>query len=174
MLYWRFETLFRRCFNVGHWRCTNVVQRWKFDFGFCFIFNVGSTLFQRWSTKLKQRWSDVKMLVGISLMYKYLLEFIKIRSKDQRKNMSCERPLNFDQRKRFSENYKPIRVWLWLVYRFIENDCRLRLFSEFIQTWKRYPTYLDKISVLTWKLLVVSSPQRTYSFQNISYLSLRL
>ena len=38
------------------------------------------------------------------------LELIKRRSKVQEKNMSCERALNFDQRKTFSENYKPMRV----------------------------------------------------------------
>ena len=45
---------------------------------------------------------------------KYLLELIKRRSKVQEKNMSCERALNFDQWKTFSENYKPMRIWLWL------------------------------------------------------------
>ena len=40
----------------------------------------------------------------------YLLEFIKRRSKVQEKNMSCERGLNFDKGKTFSENYKSIRV----------------------------------------------------------------
>ena len=82
---------------------------------------------------------------------------IKRRSKVQENNMSCERALNFDQWKTFSENYKPMRVWLWFVYKFTENYCRLRLFSEFIQTQKRYPTSLDKIRILTWKLLVISS-----------------
>ena len=57
-------TFFRRCFNVSHWRCINVVQRWKSDVEFCFISNVGSTLFQRWSTSLKQHWSNVEMLTG--------------------------------------------------------------------------------------------------------------
>ena len=32
-------------------------------------------------------------------------------------------------------------VWLWLVYKFTKNYCHLRLFSEFIQTQKRYPTF---------------------------------
>ena len=44
--------------------------------------------------------------------------------------MSCERALNFDQRKTFSENYKPMRVWLWLVYKFADNCQISRLFSE--------------------------------------------
>ena len=57
-------TLFQRCFNVGHWRCIKVVQRWRFDVIFFFIFNVGSTLFQCWSITLKQCWSDVEMLAG--------------------------------------------------------------------------------------------------------------
>ena len=43
-------------------RCINVVQRWRTDVGSCFILNVGSTLFQRWSTALKQRWSNLGML----------------------------------------------------------------------------------------------------------------
>ena len=30
-------------------------------------------------------------------------------------------------------------------------------FSEFIQSQKRYPTTLDAISVLTWKVLLISS-----------------
>ena len=63
-LFRRCSTLFRRCFNFGHWRCINVVERWKSDIGFSFIFNVGSMLFQRSSTTLKQRWSDVEMLAG--------------------------------------------------------------------------------------------------------------
>ena len=58
--------------------------------------------------------------------------------------MSWERGLNFDQWKTFSENSKPVRVWLWFAYKFIENYCRLRLFSEFIQTQKRY-------SYLSWQ-----------------------
>ena len=64
--------------------------------------------------------------------------------------------INFDQWKTFSENYKPVRVWLWLVYKFAENYCSSRFFSEFIQTQKRYPISPDKIRILTWKLLVIS------------------
>ena len=66
--------------------------------------------------------------------------------------MSCESALNFDQPKTFSENYELMRVWSWLDYKFTESYCRLQLFSEFIQTQKRYPTSLDKISILA-KLL---------------------
>ena len=83
------------------------------------------------------------------------LELIKRRSKVQEKNMSCERALNFDQWKTFSKNYKPMRVWLWLVYKFTKNCQIYWLFSEFIQTKKRYPTSLDKIRILTRKLLVI-------------------
>ena len=46
---------------------------------------------------------------------KYLLELINRRPKVQEINMSCEHALNIDQWKTFSENYKPMRVWLWLV-----------------------------------------------------------
>ena len=65
-LYQRCATFFRRCFDVGFWRYINFVQHWKTHVGFCFNFNVGSTLFQRWSITLKQRWSDVEMLAGIN------------------------------------------------------------------------------------------------------------
>ena len=32
------------CFSVGHQHCINIVQHWKSNFGFCFIFNVVSML----------------------------------------------------------------------------------------------------------------------------------
>ena len=64
-----------------------------------------------------------------------------------KKRMLCEYALNFDQWKTFSENYKPMRVWLWLVYKFTEN-CQIK---------KRSPTCLDKIRNLTRKLIVISS-----------------
>ena len=63
-LYQHCTNFVQRCFSVGQQRCINVVRRWKSDVRFCFIFNVGWTLFQRWSAKLKQRWSDVEMLAG--------------------------------------------------------------------------------------------------------------
>ena len=72
------------------------------------------------------------------------LELIKRRSKFQKINMSCERALNFDQWKPFSENYKPMRIWLWLVSKFTYNCCRSWLFSEFIQTQ-------NEVSYLSWQ-----------------------
>ena len=76
----------------------------------------------------------------VKFLFTYNISLNKRRSKVQKKNMSCERALIFDQWKTFSENYKPMRVWLWLVYKFNENYCRSRLFSDFIQTQKKYPT----------------------------------
>ena len=77
------------------------------------------------------------------------LESIKRRSKVQKSNMSCERALNSDQWKPFSEYSKPIRLWLWLIYKYTDNYCCSRLFSEFIETQRRYPTSLDKMCILT-------------------------
>ena len=66
------------------------------------------------------------LFINISLMQldenetsnrKYLLEFIKRRSKAYQKNMPCESTLKFGQWKRFSKTYKPMRVWLRLVYK---------------------------------------------------------
>ena len=87
---------------------------------------------------------------------KYLLELIKRRSKVQEKNISCERGLSFDQWKTFSAKYKAMRVWLWLVYKFIENYCHMQLFFEFIETQKKYSTPLDKIRIPTCHVLVIS------------------
>ena len=84
-------------------------------------------------------------------------KYLELKSKEdqklKKKNMSCERALNFDQWKTFSKNYKPMRVWLWLVYKFTKNRQIDRLFSEFIQAKKRYPTSLDKIRILTGNYL---------------------
>ena len=58
--------LYQRCFNVVSTSHTDVVSTLcnteNPTFWLCFIFNFGSTLFQRWSTTLKQRWSDVEVL----------------------------------------------------------------------------------------------------------------
>ena len=50
-----------------------------------------------------------------------LLELIKNRSNVHEKKISRERALNVDQFKSFSENYKPARVWVKLVYKITEN-----------------------------------------------------
>ena len=81
------------------------------------------------------------------------LELTKRRSKIQKNNMPCERALNFDQWKPSSGNYKPMRIWLWHLYKFTDNNCRSRLFSGFIQTHMRYPNSRDKMCIL----LVISS-----------------
>ena len=87
-------------------------------------------------------------------LHKYIQ--IKRRSKVQEKNMSCDRALNFDQWKIFFENYKPMRVLLWLVYKFTKNCQIYRLFLR-VHSNSRYPNSLDKICILTWKLIVISS-----------------
>ena len=102
-------------------------------------------------------WSLYSQIQYSCDVWEYLLELIKRRSKVQEKNMSCKCGLNFDQWKTLSENFKPMRVWLWLFYKFTKNYCCLQLFSNFIQTQKRYPASLDKICILTQKLLAISS-----------------
>ena len=87
-------------------------------------------------------------------LHKYIQ--IKRRSKVQEKNISCDRALNFDQWKIFFENYKPMRVLLWLVYKFTKNCQIYRLFLR-VHSNSRYPNSLDKICILTWKLIVISS-----------------
>ena len=77
------------------------------------------------------------------------LDLIRKKSKVQETNMSYKHALNFDQWKIFSENYKPMKVWLWLVYKIIENYCRSWLSSEFIQTQKSHLISIDKMHLLT-------------------------
>ena len=107
-------------------------------------------------TPFLQNTSGRLLLEKLTLNTKYLLELIKRRSKVQETIMSCKRALSFDQWKRFSENYKPMRIWLWFVYQFTESYYPSWLFAEFIQTQKRYPTCPDKIHILIQKLLVIS------------------
>ena len=132
------ERLWHRCFPVNFAKFLKIL----------FVQNTSGRLLL-WTTASKT--SNTKYL-----------ELIKRRSKVQEKNMSCERALNFDQWKTFSKNYKPMIVWLWLVYKFTENCQIYRLFSEFIQTKKRYPTSLDKIHIQ-------NTYQNTYQLGN--YLS---
>ena len=62
--------------------------------------------------------------------------------------MSCEHTLNFGQWKPFSKNYKPIRVWLLLVYKFIEITLKTGThFQEqniLITQYQRLPQYNDE------------------------------
>ena len=73
--------------------------------------------------------------------------------------MSQEQVLNISHRKTFFENFKPMRIWLWLVCKITANNCHSQLLAELIRTQTRYPTSLDKMSILTWRLLVISRPE---------------
>ena len=65
--------------------------------------------------------------------------------------MSCEQASNFDQWKTFSENYKLTKIWFWIVYKFIENNCHLQLIFEFIQTQEAsYLLWLNKYPKISY------------------------
>ena len=64
--------------------------------------------------------------------------------------------------KNFTKNYKSLRVWLWFVSKITKNNYRPRLLAEFIETQKRYPNFLNKISNLTLTL----SRRRPLSYRN--------
>ena len=108
-----------KCLFLFHernkWKWLFLFQDW-FPLEFVFKYNISVMWWEINSKQLISIWVNQK------------------RSKVQEKNMSWKRGLNLDQWKTFSENYKPMRVWLWLVYKFVENYCGLQLFSEFIQT----------------------------------------
>ena len=94
------------------WKCLFLLHGW-FPSEFVFIYNIS---LMWWEINSKQYyWVNRKKIK--SLRKEYVIS---------------ERALNFDQRKAISENYQPMKVGLWVVYKFTENYCRLRLFSVFI------------------------------------------
>ena len=83
--------------------------------------------------------------------------------------MSCECALNFDQWETFSKNYKPMWVWLWLVYKFTEKLLSLMIFLRvcsnskevFHLSWQTtYPNLKTarhiKLKRFLWTLLLES------------------
>ena len=90
---------------------------------------------------------------GFRSSRKYLLDLIKRRSEVQEKNMSCERA--FYQRKTFSKNCKPMRVWLWLAYKFTDNYFSLAIFLRVHSNSEEVSYPGDKMHIRTRKLLVI-------------------
>ena len=89
--------------------------------------------------------------------------------------------LSFEQWKISPENSRPIRVWLWFVYKVTRIVLAQDFWPSSFKLKKRYPTFHDKVNILTWTTFVVSDQSfscelnstRTCSLQNVSYLSLR-
>ena len=114
----------------------NVRNKWIV----CFYFMIGFFLMKFVFTyNIYLEWREISFRIPSTNIH---CTQPKEDQKFKKKNMSCERALNFDQWKTISENYEPVRVWLWLVYKFTYNYCRLRLFSKFIQT--------QEVSYLSW------------------------
>ena len=83
---------------------------------------------------------------------KYLIQFIKRRSKKSWEEYITWTYFKFWPMINICRKLKPIRIWLWLVYRIIENICHSGLYAELIQTQKKYLTAFDKANILTWRL----------------------
>ena len=122
-----------------------------FSLVFLFFFSFFCTIGFLWSLYWHRILFDVMMFYLISTRVN------QRKIKSWRKEYTYKLAVHFDQWKTFFENYKPMRVWLWLSYQFTENYYHLRLFSEFIQTQMRYPTSPEKVNILTWKLLTIPS-----------------
>ena len=107
------------------------------SFNFIFKKQVEMFLFISWKKQVKMI-VFILWLVSFAVCIQMQYFCHMVRNKLQTINIyfpqiiSCEGGLSFDQWKTFSKKNKPTRVWLWLVYKFVENYCRLRLFSEFI------------------------------------------
>ena len=119
----------------------NIRDNWKF-LPICICFMIG--LFWSFCIYIYMCICDKYIYIYIYIYIYYIYIVFLWCSKVQEINMLCERPVNGDQWQTFSGNCKPIRVWSWLVYKFTENNCQLRLFSEFIRTQRG-------ISYLPWK-----------------------
>ena len=131
-----FSTLYKK---RGYFN-SNIWDKWK-CICLCFYFLV--CYFQSMHLRAVFLWGSEKT------NRKYLLELMKWRSKVHQKNMSREKASDLDQWTLFSENYKPISVWLWFASKITETNCLSRTFAEFIQNQKRYPVSFDKVSVPT-------------------------
>ena len=88
----------------------------------------------------------------VKFLFTYNISLNKRRSKFQKKNMSCERALIFDQWKTFSENYKPMRVWLWLVYKICREVLSLATFLRIHSNLKS--TCHIKLKIFLWTKLL--------------------
>ena len=98
-----------------------------------------------------------------------LLLLIRRRSQSSWKWYVTWTDLEIWPMKPFSEYYKPIRVWLWFVYKITAKNCCSLLFAEFVQTQKWYPAH-PWVVVFSCEL----NFSKPYSLQNICHLSLRL
>ena len=111
-------TLYQRCSTLSR-RSFDVAQLWKSDVGFCFIFNVGSTLFQRWSKTLEQQWSDVEMLAGsvdgYSLHFPFSIKLF-VNYKDFSWKIQISIGINWGKFVEYENlNRKTIFItWIWL------------------------------------------------------------
>ena len=109
----------------------------------------------------------------------FCYEIFKRRSKVHQKNMS-EIHLKFGPMKSISQKLQANRRFCLQIY---QKQLPFTIYCWVHSNSKeRYPTSLDKISILTGKPLVIINQSfccelnssRTYFLQNISYLSLRL
>ena len=82
-------------------------------------------------------WMVFHHLFSMKFIFTYKSSLNKRRSKVQEKNMPCEQALNFDQWKTFSENYKPIKVWLWPVCKIYRELLLLETFLRVYSNSKK-------------------------------------
>ena len=123
--------------------------------------NFNSTLKKKRKQNQHQYHRQVTMYVSLLLFYDWLsLEFVwtyHISTRDNQKKIKSYCHVNMFRILINEQRFlKTISQWefdnglftnLWTTY------CRLRLFSNFVQTVKWYLTSIDKRSILTWKLL---------------------
>ena len=127
--------------------------------------NFNSTLKKKRKQNQHQYHRQVTMYVSLLLFYDWLsLEFVwtyHISTRDNQKKIKSYCHVNMFRILINEQRFlKTISQWefdnglftnLWTTY------CRLRLFSNFVQTVKWYLTSIDKRCILTWKPLFILS-----------------
>ena len=129
--------------NLGKWKRKYICI--SYIIGFVWSLNLFTVVL--WSSEKSTRNNE------------QLLKLIKIRSKVQERNISCEGALNFDQWKTISENYQRIRA-----------HSKLKEVS-YLPWQSKYPNLKTTCDIKTKFFLWLNS-QKTYSFQNFSFLLL--
>ena len=67
----------------------------------------------------------------------YLFHHYSEKTKVNKEKLKSSFSLNFDQLEAFSENYKLIRVWLWIFYKITVSSCCLLTLLPLLQSVKK-------------------------------------
>ena len=109
---------------------------------------------------------------------KISIEFINTKLKAHEMNLS--RGGNWSFQEHFPKTVSHWEFYYGLLTELPRTIVTDNFFAQFVQTQKSYPTFFDKVIILTWILLIKLNfsnklnSYRTYSLQNTSHLSVQV